>query len=86
MKNIDTEELGKKILGFKRSEFPNVCALVEILISISGSNSTVEHAFSTLKNILMDKYLFMKHKRMEQILISSCNEKDSTVPERKKII
>ena len=59
MKNVDSEELWKKILGFKRSEFPNVCALVEILISISGSNSTVERAFSTLTNILTDKRLSM---------------------------
>ena len=86
MKNVDSEELWKKILGFKRSEFPNVCALVEILISVSGSNSTVERAFSTLTNILTDKRLSMKHKRMEQILIISSNDKNWTIQERNEII
>ena len=86
MKNVDSEELWKKILGFKRSEFPNVCALVEILISVSGSNSTVERAFSTLTNILTDKRLSMKHKRMEQILIISSTDKNWTIQERNEII
>ncbi len=86
MKHVDSEELWKKILGFKRSEFPNVCVLVEILISISGSNSTVERAFSTLTNILTDKRLSIKHKRMEQILIISSNDKNWTAQERNEII
>ena len=42
------EELWKKIINFKRNEFPNVCALAEILIAVSGSNSSVERAFSIL--------------------------------------
>ncbi len=85
MKHVDSEELWKKILLFKRSEFPNVWALVEILIYISGSNSTVERAFSTLTNILTEKRLSMKHKRLEQILIISSNEKNWTVQEETKL-
>ncbi len=73
-------------MGFKRSEFPITCALVEILISISGSNSTVECAFSTLTNILTDKRLSIKQKRMEQTLIISSNDKNWTAQERNEII
>ncbi len=47
---------------------------------------TVERAFSTLTNILTDKRLSMKHKRLEQILIISSNEKNWTVQERNEII
>ena len=38
LKNVSPEEVWKKIISFKKSEFPNVCLLVEILITISGSN------------------------------------------------
>ena len=86
MKHVDSEELWKKILEFERSEFPNVCALVEILIYISGSNSTVERAFSTLTNILTDKRLPIKNKQIEQILIISSIDKNWTVQERNEII
>lgn len=51
-RKVEAEDLWKKIINFKRDEFPNVCALAEILISISGSNSSVERAFSMLTNML----------------------------------
>ena len=54
--------------------------------TVHRSNSTVERAFSTLTNILTDKRLSMKHKRMEQILIISSNDKNWTIQERNEII
>ena len=48
-RNLEVEDLWQKIISFKKDEFPNyVCALVEILIAISGSNSSAERAFSIL--------------------------------------
>ena len=44
--NVEAGDLWNKILAFKRQEFPNICALTEILISLSRSNSTVERGFS----------------------------------------
>ena len=74
--NVEAGDLWKKILTFKRQEFPNVCALTEILISMSGSNSTVERGFSVLTSILSDRRLSVKHRRMESVLIISVNEKN----------
>ena len=34
---------GKKVLSFRRKEYPNLCLIVELFTCISGSNSAVEH-------------------------------------------
>ena len=86
LSNVPNEELWKKIIAFKKQEFPNVCLLAEILISISGSNSSVERAFSMLTNMLSDKRLSMKHGRMESILITGANDKNWSTKEREEII
>ena len=84
LRNVEVEDLWKKIIGFKRDEFPNVCALAKIFNVISGSNSSVEHKFSILTNMLSDRQLSMKHRRMELILIIGGNYKNWTVKERGK--
>ena len=55
-----------------------MCALVEILIAISWSNSSVECAFSILTNMLSDRHLSMKRRRIELILIIGANNKNWT--------
>ena len=84
-RNVEAEDLWQKIIRFKRDEFPNVCTLAEILIAISGSNSSVERAFSILTNMLSDRCLLMKNRRMESILIIGANDKNWTVKERSEI-
>ena len=84
--NVEAGDLWKKILAFKRQEFPNICALTEILISLSGSNSTVERGFSVLTNILSDRRLSMKHRRMESVLMISVNDKNWSQRERDDIL
>ena len=84
-RNVEAEDLRQKIIRFKRDEFPNVCTLAEILIAISGSNSSVERAFSILTNMLSDRRLLMKNRRMESILIIGANDKNWTVKERSEI-
>ena len=75
-KRAETVEILKHILTYKRTEFPNVCFLLEIIISVSGSNSSVERAFSILRKMLSDERLFLKHKRMELILTIAGNNKN----------
>ena len=50
-------QVWKSILQYKRTEFPNICLLVEIIFSLSGSNSSVERAFSVLTMMLTDRRL-----------------------------
>ena len=83
LRNKDTKYLWNNILKTKRTEFPNMCALAEIFITISGSNSTVERAFRTLMSILSNRRLAMKHRRMESIMIISGNDKNWSAVERR---
>ena len=76
IKRAETVDIWKHILTYKRTEFPNVCFLLEIMISVSGSNSFVERAFSVLRKMLSDQRLCLKHKRMELILIIAGNNKN----------
>lgn len=51
LKKPQTADLWKFILTHKRKEFPNACLLTEIMIPVSGSNSSVERAFSMLSEL-----------------------------------
>ena len=54
MKGMDAKTLWRQILNLKRSEFSNLCLCAEIMIAISGSNSSIERVFSILTLILLD--------------------------------
>ncbi|MCP4484342.1 MAG: hypothetical protein GY823_07275 [Flavobacteriaceae bacterium] len=71
---------------YKRNEYPNLCICAEIIITMSGSNSTVEQAFSTLRLLLSDRRLRMKHSRMEQLLFICANDKNWSDDEREEIL
>ena len=55
-------------------EFPNFCKLASLIISISGSNSSVERTFSVVTNILSDKQLSMPHDTINKALIVYGND------------
>ena len=76
----------KGTLQYHRNEYPNLCLLVEIIISLSGSNSSVERAFSTLTNILSDKRMSSKHATLENLLPVKLNDKVWNDVEREEII
>ena len=65
--------LWKKIFVFRRSEFPNVCLLAELIFSISSSNSAVERCFNILTQILSNTRLSMKHDTVNMLMIIKCN-------------
>ena len=68
-------------------EFPNLCALASlIMISISGSNSSVECTFSFLTNILSDKCLSMSHDTLENSVIVSGNNCIWSEKEKEEIV
>lgn len=80
------QDVWKKVLFEKRDEFPNVCLMVELVITFSGSNSTVERSFSLLTNMLSDRRLSMSHKTMNMLLKIKISDKLWNDIERKELI
>ncbi|XP_057295467.1 zinc finger protein 862-like [Hydractinia symbiolongicarpus] len=75
----------KTVLTFKRTEFPNLCMLAELVLCLSASNSTVERAFSLLTLLLSNRRLTMSHVTMENLLCINLNNKIWTEKEREEI-
>ena len=72
---VKVAELWKNVFEYKRNEYPNLCLCTEIIFSLSRANSTVERAFSTLRLLLSDGRLGMRHSWMEQLLIICSDDK-----------
>ena len=83
---LDAKKNWKHALLHQRGEFPNLCLLSELITSISGSNSSVERAFSTLTNMLSDRCLKLKHKTIEDMLLIKANHKIWDEKEREAIL
>ena len=75
-----------KCLNFKRCEYPNFCLLAELIITMSGSNSTVERTFNTLKNMATGKRLSLHHNTMQMLLQICLNDKLWKKGEREEIL
>ena len=69
------KRIWEKVLQFKKQQFPNLCLLAEIVISINGSNSFVKHMFSTLIEILLEQRTKMHHSIIEMLLVITTNDK-----------
>ena len=83
---IEATVLWKKVFQYKQIEYPNLCLLAEIILCLSGSNSTVERAFSVLTLFMSDRRLRMKHNLVEQLLLIKVNDKIWTQEEHEDII
>ena len=59
---------------YRKSTFPNVCYLVELVLAIGPSNSVVESVFSHLTAMLSDRRLSLQHSTMEDLLLLKCNK------------
>ncbi len=82
----DAHTLWKSVLCYRRDEFPNLAKIASVIISISGSNSSVERTFSVLTNILSDKRLSLTHKAMNENMIVYGNHKLWSKEEKDEII
>lgn len=76
----------QNILRYRRNEYPNICKLVSLVVSMSGSNSTVERAFSVLSSILSDRRLSLAHKVINNIMMIKANDKNWSQDERADVI
>ena len=75
-----------KIFCNNYKEYSNILLLVEIILVISGSNSSVERSFSMLTLVLSDRRLGLSHRNMENVLTLRGNDKNWSERERNKII
>ena len=83
---FSVKNLWKMVLTQRLDEFPQLGSLARLLFSISGSNSTVERAFSTLTQILTDRRISLKHKSIEDVMIIKGNDCNWTDEERNEIL
>ena len=80
------DRLWSSTFKFKRREFPNLCILAELIIAISGSNSSVERAFSLLTRMLSDQRLSINHATLNMCLSIKINDPVWSELEREQII
>ena len=76
----------QRLFNFRRLEFPNLSLVIELITCITGSNSSVERAFSLLTLLLDDQRLSMSHETMEDLLLTKANDSAWSEAERKSII
>ena len=84
--HIKAFDVWQKIFKFKRVDYPNMCLLSKIIISLSASNSTAERAFNILSLLLSDRRLSMKYSTIEKLLLLNVNDKNWCDVEREELI
>lgn len=83
---LDGHSLWEEKLIYKRIEFKNVYLMVEIVVSLSASNSTVEKAFNLSKLRLLDKRLSLKHETIKNLIKIKLSDKIWTEKEKNIIL
>ena len=83
---LKTLDVWRNAFLTRRTEFPNLLLLAELILVISGSYSMVECAFSCLTAMITDKRVNLKHDMMEKYLIVKLNDKIWNEKEREEII
>lgn len=83
---IDAKGIWKHILCYRKSQFSNLSLLAQIIVTLSGSNSSVERSFSVLTSVLTDRRLKMSHATLEMLIRIYSNDKVWSEIEREEII
>ena len=83
---LTAAKIWQNILRYRREEFPNICKVVSLILAMSGSNSTVERAFSMLTLMLSDRRLCLKHAVINDIMVIKGNDKTWSSEEREQLM
>ena len=78
---VDRNDFWEAVLLYRRKGYRNVCMLVEVLLTICMSYSTVECGFSMLTVMLSDRRLSLNHQTMEDLLVIKANHNAWTTKE-----
>ena len=82
----DAKRIWKHVLLYKIKDFPNLCLLVQMIFSISGSNSATERSFSILTLLLTDRRTKLAHDTIRMLLSIKINDHLWSEQERDNII
>ena len=82
----DAKQIQKHVLLYKIKDFPNLCLLVQMIFSISGSNSATERSFSILTLLLTDSRTKLAHDTIRMLLSIKINDHLWSEQERDNII
>ena len=82
----DAKQIWKHVLLHKIKDFPNLCLLVQMIFSISGSNSTTERSFSILTLLLTGCRTKLAHDTIRVLLSIKINDHLWIEQERDDII
>ena len=72
---VTSVEIWEKLLKYQKQTFLNMCILAELILSLAGFNSAVEHGFSVLTNILTNQCLKMSHSTLKNLILIRCNDR-----------
>ena len=70
----DVKRIRKHVLLYQIKDFPNLCSLVQMIFSISGSNSATERPFSILALLLTDCHTKLAHDTTRMLLSIKIND------------
>ena len=82
----DAKQIWKHILLYKIKDFPNLGLLVQMIFSISGSNSATKRSFSVLTLLLTDRCTKLAHDTIRMLLSIKINDHLWSEQERDDII
>ena len=71
--NKPVSDVWQCILRCRRSELPNLCMLVEIVMAMGVGNGFVKSCFDILTSMLSDRRLSMSHSTMADLLLIRAN-------------
>ena len=80
------KEIWKEFYKTRRSEYPNLAKIGELMMCFSSSNSSVERAFNLLTMLLTDQRLTTSHNTLNAILNIKINDKVFTESEKNEIL
>ena len=83
---MDPKGIWKHVLLYKIKDFPNLCLFVQMIFSISGSNSVTEISFSILTLLLISRHTKLAHDTVRMLLSIKINEHLSSEQECDDII
>ena len=85
-RNLLLKKMWEKFFTYRKTEFPNILLLAELVMCMSSSNSSIERSFSVLTTILTDRRLSMNHDTMEECILITGTDSIWSNQEREEIL
>ena len=83
---VNARTIWKQVLQYRSKEFPNLCLLAQIVLSITSSNAATERAFNILTLLLTDRRTSLKHDITAKLMFICTNDHLWDEEERSSIL